>query len=173
MRKFCTLIISTMIALTFLLNGCATNKMAVDLVNYVNQGVLNIADLERISLEKYASVVGENYTTDKKVLDMLKEEVVPIYGRFLDGLREITPQENEVKMLHGIYIRGAESLYEGFKMKVLGIERNDEGIIRMANEKIEKGAAENQKWRSEIMAMYEKHGVADEKELEKAESSKE
>ena len=55
-------------------------------------------------------------------------------------------------------------------MKLLGIERNDTAIIRMANEKIEKGAAENAKWRTEIMAMYEKHGVADEKSADPGET---
>ena len=147
----------------FSIVGCAANPIAVDLAGYVNQGVLNIAELESASLERYASVTGANYTDDKKAYETLNNEVIPLYGRFLDNLKKITPAEDEVKKLHSIYIRGAEMLYQGFRMKALGIEKNDPAIIRMANEKIEQGAAENARWRSVIMAMYKKYGVAEDK----------
>ena len=38
-----------------------TGPAASDIVNYVNQGILAIAELEEKSLESYASVTGKNY----------------------------------------------------------------------------------------------------------------
>jgi hypothetical protein len=137
-----------------------TGPAAKDLAEYINQGILRIAELERRSLESYASVIGENYTTDKRVYEELKDFVIPTYKRFVDELKNIRPENEEVMSLHGIYIRGAELIYEGFKAKMMGIENNDEGIIIMANEKIEMGRDEIERWNLERIELYKKHGVA-------------
>ncbi|MBN1103278.1 MAG: hypothetical protein JXL84_07695 [Deltaproteobacteria bacterium] len=151
--------------------GCATNKVAKDLAGYVNQGVLRIAELERVSLEKYAAVTGPNYRSDRKIYETLRDEVLPLYKRFLQGLRDLRPETREVIDLHGIYIVGAESLYEGFREKMAGIAQGDENIIRAANAKIEKGRLENERWRNELLALGEKHGLrVDKKEQQKGDT---
>ena len=144
-------------------------KVPLDLVNYVNQGLLNIAELEKRSLEQYSSVIGENFTTEERVYKALKDDVIPLYKRFVDLLREISPKTKEVRKVHRIYIRGAEFLYDGFKLKMLGLEKKDNDIVIMANKKIEKGREEVKRWRLELIELYKKHGVAE----EKAEDSKE
>jgi hypothetical protein len=144
--------------------GIATGSAAKDLVNYVNQGILNIAELERKSLERYASVVGENYTTDQRLYEELRDFVIPVYKRFLDGLREIMPENDEIKALHAIYIQAAELMYDGFKTKMLGVENGSEDIIIQGNEKIEKGRDEAARWRMELIELYKEHGVAEIKE---------
>jgi len=150
--------------LCFFLVGCATDKVAQDLVDYVNLGVLNIAELEKQSLERYASVTGKNYTTDERVYEALKVNVIPQYKHFLDSLRQIRPKTEEVNKLHGVYVRGAEYLYRGFKSKMLGLEKKDAYVIRAANEKIEKGRVENEKWRNMLIDLNKKHGVVEQKE---------
>ena len=143
--------------------GCGlTDPVRRDLANYVNQGILNIAELEQKSLQRYASVTGPNYTADERVYEALRDDVVPLYKRFLDGLMQIRPETDDVKKLHRIYIIGAEQLHEGFKEKMYGIELQNEAVILSANSKIERGAAENVKWRQELFALAEKHGLAKE-----------
>jgi hypothetical protein len=93
--------------------------------------------------------------------------VIPIYERFFNELREINPDEEEVKRVHGRYIRGAERLLNGFKMKMKGIENKDEMMILGANKAIEQGSNEIQQWREELLALCAKHGVAPEKKKEK------
>ncbi|MBW1766026.1 MAG: hypothetical protein JRJ65_03125 [Deltaproteobacteria bacterium] len=161
------LAISLIMAVCSFMFGCAINKGAEELVNYANQGILNIAELERKSLARYTSVIGENYTTDQGVYNALMDEVIPVYKRFLDGLREIHPMNEDIKKVHGIYIRAAESLYSGFKTKMVGIETKNERIIKQANEQIEKGRKENLRWRLELIELYKKYGVAEMKEEEK------
>ena len=140
---------------------CATDKVALELVEYVNQDILSIAELEKRSLERYAAVTGKNYTSDQKVHDALKDYVIPNYKRFRDLLRNIRLQSEALKNLHRIYIHGTELLYSGFRAKLAGLEKKDETLIRAANEKIEKGRIENERWRKELMALYERHGVAE------------
>jgi hypothetical protein len=162
MRKGYRLIAGFLFFFSCFLPGCATDKVARDLADYVNLGVLGIAELEQKSLTQYASVTGGNYTTDDRVLETLRDHVIPLYKRFLDGLRNLRPQTEEVKQLHKIYIFSAESLYEGFREKLVGIETKDENIIRSANAKIEKGRAENERWRKELGTLAEKKGLKEE-----------
>jgi hypothetical protein len=165
--------IALMFIIFFFISGCAFNRVgggiitgsaAKDLVNYTNQGLLRIAELEKRSLERYASVIGENYTTDQRVYEELRDFVIPVYKRFLDGLRDIRSENEEIKRVHAIYIQAAELVYEGFKTKMLGIENGNEDIIIQGNEKIEKGRGEVERWRLELTELYKKHGVAEIKE---------
>jgi hypothetical protein len=166
-------VIASIFLICLWITGCASNLVgsgivagsdAKDLVNYANQGILNIAELERKSLERYASVVGENYTTEKRVYEELRDFVIPVYKRFLDGLRGIMPENEDIKRVNAIYIQAAELMYDGFKTKMLGIENGSEDIIIQGNEKIEKGRNESTRWRMELIELYKKYGVAEIKE---------
>jgi len=163
MKRKTLCIMAALVTLAVLAFGCAIDPVRRDLADYVNQGILNIAELEKKSLEKYASVTGKNYTTDERVYLTLKQEVIPLYGRFLKGLRNIRPKTDEVKKLHRLYLQGAESLYEGFKEKMYGLEIKNENIILAGNQKIEKGRVQNERWRKELLALAKKHGLKQKK----------
>jgi hypothetical protein len=153
-----TILIFTL-ALACVSTGCATDKVALDLTNYLNQGVLNIAELEEKSLAHYASVTGTHYKDDQTAYEALRDYVIPLYKRFVRGLRAIHPETEEVRNLNRIYIDGADSLLEGFKLVMLAIETQDGSLIRPANEYLEKGRLENERWRKELIALADKHGV--------------
>ena len=141
--------------------SCATDRSAMDLVEYVNQDILDIAQLEQKALESYASVTGKNYTKDEKVYEALKNDVIPHYGQFIDLLNDINPKTRDVRELHGIIVRGTEYLYNGFKTKMSGIEKKDKYLIREANRQIEKGRAETDKWRKKLEDLCKNYGVAE------------
>jgi len=147
------------LALACVSAGCATDKVALDLTNYLNQGVLNIAELEEKSLARYASVTGSNYKNDQTTYEALRDYVIPLYKRFIRGLRALQPETEEVRSLNRIYIDGAESLLEGFKLVMLAIDTQDASLIRPANEYLEKGRLENERWRKELIALAGKHDV--------------
>jgi hypothetical protein len=147
------------LALACACTGCATDKVALDLTNYLNQGVLNIAELEEKSLARYASVTGNNYKDDQTTYEALRDYVIPLYKRFIRGLRALQPETQEVRDLNRIYIDGADSLYEGFKLILLAIETKDGSLIRPANDYLEKGRLENERWRKELIALAGEHGV--------------
>jgi len=155
--KIITLIFS--LALASVSGGCATDKVAIDLTNYLNQGDLNVAELEEKSLARYASVTGSNYKNDQTTYEALRDYVIPLYKRFIRGLRALQPETEEVRSLNRIYIDGAESLLEGFKLVMLAIDTQDASLIRPANEYLEKGRLENERWRKELIALAGKHDV--------------
>ena len=143
-----------------LLAGCAKDFAALQITAYVNQDILNIAELEQYALAQYAAVTGKNYASDQAVSKTLRESVIPYYGRFVDELRAIQPQNDELKNLHGIYYQGADLLYRGFKMKLAGIEAQDALIIRSANQQITAGRLKTEQWRQELLLLYRKYDVA-------------
>ena len=154
-----------------LISGCSSGKnytggklvsgpAAADIVNYVNQGIFSIRELEMKSLERYESVTGENATTDKKLFETLRDFVVPTYKRFVTDLKNIPVKNKEVRQLHAIYIKAAESNLEGFQTIMVGSEKNDVTIIKQGNKKLEEGRKGIEKWNTELNELCKKNGVA-------------
>jgi hypothetical protein len=165
-------ILGIFLSIIFLFGSCAANKgvtskTTVNLVNYTNQGILMIAELEQKSLARYASVTGENYTTDQRVYDELNSFIIPNYMRFVDGLRAIKPEDKEIIEVHAIYVNAAELMYRGFNAKMAGIEKNDEALILEANKNIEKARDESARWRLALIELYKKYGVTEKAALGK------
>ena len=143
----------------FFFAGCATDKVGFELAEYVNQGILGISQLETKALERYAAVTGINYTTDQALYEALKNDVIPLYGRFVDLLKQIRPQTDQVRQLHVVYIDGAEKMYKGFKTILLALEKKDESLMEGANAQIENGRMKTEKWRAQLLILYQAHGV--------------
>ena len=104
--KYSTCIYLIFVIFFIAFSGCASDKnntgsklvsgpAASDIVNYVNQGLIAIAELEQKSLESYASVTGENATTNRKLFETLRDFIVPTYKRFVTGLKKILEQPDK------------------------------------------------------------------------------
>jgi len=123
--------------------------------NYVNRDILGIAELEAAAWEQYNAVVGENYTSDTAVFEALETDVIPIYERFFDLLQQIEPEDPEISQLHALYIRGANNVLNGFRIKMRGIEDRNEEMIIAGNQQISDGAEQTYQWREQLFGMYE------------------
>ena len=110
--------------------------------------------------ERFVLVTGKNFTTKKALHETLRDQVIPNYKRFLEGLRGIYPEQDEMKRLHGIYVRGAGLIYDGFKIKMLGLEKKDGSLLMLSNDKIRQGLVETETWRKELLALCVKYGVS-------------
>ena len=151
--------LSSVLVLFFLL-GCATDPVRGDLAEYLNHGVMHLAELEQKALERYNAVTGSNYTSDENVYNALKDHVIPLYRRFLEGLRNLRPDTIEVHDLNRLYVQAAQSMYEGFKLKMVGLEERETNIIIAGNRKIEEGRIQTEKWRNELTALAKEHDLA-------------
>jgi hypothetical protein len=151
------------VGLNMTMVGCAGRQLSdavgPDLVQYTNQGILSIAVLEKEALADYAAVIGPNYISDEKVLKSLKDSVIPKYKDFLSMLGQVKTQTEEVARLHRLYVNGAEKMFEGFRLKLMGLERNDARTIQSANQIIENGRLETEQWRENLKNMYVTYGV--------------
>ncbi len=161
----------TCICIIFLMPGCSSGKKitggkltagpaAADIVNYVNQGIIALSELEQKALERYASVTGENATTDRRLYEALRDFVIPTYKRFVQGLNDISPENAEVRQVHNIFISGAESTLEGFQAIMIGSKTGDNTVIKQGNKKLEEGRIKTEQWKNALQELYKKHGVA-------------
>ena len=160
MKKIRILIASFLLGLCILTYSYADEKVAMDLVEYVNQGILNIGEMETKSLEKYSAVIGKNYTTDEAVYMALKDDVIPLYKRFYLALREIRPGTDEVMKLHQIYVRGVKDINERFRLKKLGLQSRNNSVVEMDHKKIEAGSEHVKESKNQLLELCKKHGVA-------------
>jgi hypothetical protein len=78
--------------LSAVLIGCATDPVAIDLTSYVNQGLLQIAELEQKSLERYALVTGPNSKPDEEVYAALNDQGHPSIHEIPQG-----PSKNQAR----------------------------------------------------------------------------
>lgn len=152
-------LLSSALALFFLF-GCATDRVSTDLAVYLNQGVMNLAELEQKSLERYAAVTGDNYTSDESVYHALRDQVIPLYRRFLEGLRALRPETDEVRFLNRMIVEAARAMYDGFKLKMVGIEQNEISMINAGNQKIDEARIRIEKWQMELVGLANRHGLA-------------
>ena len=136
-----------------------TNPARMDLASYINHDIIRIAEMETESLKRYNEVTGENYTSDSVLAEALQKDIIPVYRRFLELLRSIDPQTEDVKNLHKIYIDGAEYTYRGLEEILGGVKLKDIDMIRAGNKKIEKGRVENEKWREKLIMLYNKYDI--------------
>jgi hypothetical protein len=137
------------LAVAFLCS-CTGGRMSKNMVVYVNQDIMNISQLEILALKHYSSVTGDHYTSDQKLCSVLKNDVIPLYKRFYALLREISPEDPELKRVHMIYVQGAGEILNGFKAKRIGLEKQDDGLIRLANRQIEEGGKTVAEWRMKL-----------------------
>lgn len=147
----------TPLCLLLLAAGCAHDTVAPQLVSYVNQDILHISSLEHKAFTAYLSVTDKNYTSEKAVYEMLKNEVIPTYSRYLHLLKKVESSSDEISQLHQTYIRGAELIDRGFKNKLLGIEKKDIGLIHIANDELNRGEKITEKWRKNLEEMRKQH----------------
>ena len=159
MTSFAIVLFAQLFFLFIISTGCAEKNIAPDLVGYVNHGILDISSLETEALQKYASVTGNNYTSDSAVYETLKNNVIPVYNTFLEMLKKIRAQTDEVRQLHAIYVQGAEKMYKGFVAKKQAIESKNELKLTYANGQIEKGRAETERWRGKLLELCNSYGV--------------
>ena len=104
------------LCLLLILGACSGDPVQKDLLNYVNTELPKVASLETEAVDAYASVSGENYSTDSAMYYTIKQTVLPKYEEFNTKLNTIQPSTPEVKAMHQEYINAAGDQMEAFKL---------------------------------------------------------
>ena len=142
------------------LSSCS-NEVSDDLLDYINKQLPKVADNESEAVELYESVSGDNYTDDERMYSVIKNDVVPIYKKFIDGLKSISSEikTEEVQKVHQQYIEAASLQYDGFLLILSAIETQDPNQITKANEKLNKGTDLLDEYNSDLEKLCKKNNV--------------
>lgn len=120
-------------------SGCMYSKVTKDILNYVNNQLPPLAELEDVSVRAWESVSGDNYIDDETMYDTLEKTILPQYSDFVTKLKAITVETPELQEVHNLYIKGATSQLEAFQTVKKAIEEENDSLIDVANEKLTSG----------------------------------
>lgn len=142
-----------------ILSGCFNDPIQDDLLNYVNSDMKTAYELEKKAVSAYESVTGTNFSNDQVLYDTLQNEVIPTYEQFIKELKAIKVETDELKKIHAIYIKGAETQYRAFKVIIEALENQDPALIEEANAILEQGRNQISDYQNKLDQLAEEHNV--------------
>jgi len=145
-----------------ILAGCGSNPVQDDLIHYINEEVLPLADEENAITGAYESVTGENYVDDESLYAEL-ETLIPKYRDYVAKIEEINPETDEVKELHELYIAASNKQYNAMVQISAALENQDVNLVSEANGKLDEARSGMREYRNRLEALAKEHDVEFEK----------
>lgn len=142
-----------------ILSGCFKDPIQDDLLNYVNSDMKTAYELEKKAVTAYESVTGPNFSNDQLLYDTLQNEVIPTYEQFIKELKAIKVETDELKKIHAIYIKGAETQFQAFEVIIEALENQDPALIEEANAILEQGRNQISDYQSKLDQLAKEHNV--------------
>lgn len=158
MKIFKNLIVIGALILSLGLTACS-DPVQDDLINYINNELSKIAELDERIASGYESVSGENYVDDYTTYTEISDNALPLLIELIDKLEDISPQTEEVRGLNEKLIERYSVSHSGMILLLSAIEKKDSSIIVEANEKFDKGKRLQREFDAELEALCEKHDV--------------
>ncbi|WP_147534772.1 hypothetical protein [Bacillus marasmi] len=147
-----------------LLSGCLKDPIQEDILNYVNSELSQAHKLEKKAVTAYESVTGANFTNDQALYDALQNEVIPTYKQFLQELKAVKIETEELEKIHDIYIKAAETQLEAFEVIIQALENQNPVLINQANDMLEQGRNQISDYQKKLDNLAQEHNVNLEKE---------
>ncbi len=142
-----------------ILAACSTDPVKKDLITYVNDGMLPLAQDEKAVTDKYESVTGDKYTDDLTLYNTLKDNIIPEYTKFVDKLEAVKTETPEVRALHETYIKAASTQKEAFITMVDALDKQDLNLVNESNAKLSEGRKLFRDFQEQLNTLAKKHDV--------------
>lgn len=153
-----------LLATVVLLTACS-NPTQKALIEYSNNQLGGIADLETKALAAYSSVQGANYTTDSVMYFTVKDKVLPDYEKFCDGLNKIQTEikDEKVKELNQIYIDASHAQKKAFNVLLDALYKSDANLVTEANKDLAEAREDLNKWTEKYNSLCKEYNVVHKK----------
>ncbi len=158
MRKSIYVII--LFILIFITTSC-TNPVKDDLLNYINQSLPEISSLENEAISAFENTISNKQKSNEDIYIVLTESVIPKYTQFVEKLKEITLNTEEVSKTHKIYIKGAEKQLEALTLLKQGFDNSDEmnEIINKSNSLLNESKKYMEVYKDQIIQLVKKYKI--------------
>ncbi|WP_084543943.1 hypothetical protein [Paenisporosarcina indica] len=140
------------------LAGCG-NQVQDDLLNYINNDMSSIIDLETKAISEYESVTGSNYTNDEDMYLHLIEVVLPAYQILIEEAEAIDPDTPEVIQVHELYLEATNTQYNAIIKVLAALEAQDYDLISDANHMLSEGRSEMRNFIKSVQQLAEENNV--------------
>ncbi|MDV2887180.1 hypothetical protein RYX45_18505 [Alkalihalophilus pseudofirmus] len=152
MRK---IIISLILAM---LAGCGTSTTQEALINYTNEDLIPLIEIEDEATSRFNSI-GQHFTTDYDLAQRIEEEVIPLYEDLVTGLNNVNVQNEEIEEAHQIFLEGSMLQLEGMTKIVEAIQSNDQQMAEEAHRLLEQGEVLVTQFSNELSELYQAYNV--------------
>jgi len=140
-----------------LLTACTS--VQDDLTTYVDDTLPPLFKTESEVINKYDSVIGNNYVNDSVLYTTLIGEVIPEYNDFIDDLEHVEIETDEVQKVHDHFIKAAKTQEKGFEILKTAIEKQDSAEVEKANQKINEARTIVDTYRKELEKLADEEKV--------------
>ena len=129
------------IVLLMFLAGCVSSEKQDALLKYLNEDLVEIAEIETAMLESYGSVSGNNYTDDADMYDELTMNTIELAKQLnikaVDVMNSLT--DENIMEVHKLYVEFTTKYISAFTLMLAALEEQDHKLIAEANEYIAEG----------------------------------
>ncbi|SHH96612.1 hypothetical protein [Desulfosporosinus lacus] len=165
MRKGLATIAILLISITMLIGCGKTDPVQEDLINYINNQMPTLLELQdKVSKEYEVSV--EKNVDDAAGAVKLKDVIIPASNELLTKAKAIIPATEEVRKVHSEYIEVITQQDESFKLLLQVFEagkNNDLTLMDTLNEKLKNISEKPNNYSTDLEALKKEHKVEDAK----------
>ncbi len=158
MKKIMVIISALLICFT-MLTACGSDPVQDDLINYINNQVPAMAVLENKVTTEYAAVKGDANADNATFAAKLKDVIIPANNELIAKAKATVPATEEVKKVHDKYITYATIQNEAFVVLLEAAQKNDEELVKTANEKLTDSEKISKEYLADIEALKKEHNV--------------
>jgi hypothetical protein len=127
----------------------------IDLIDYWNSKLMKIFDLEKVAMTSYNDIRQDLFKEES--INILTNKVIPIYGKFLEGLKNNPPNTKEVNKVHKLYIESATLMYEALGDIETSAKQKNSMQLKQASGKIEEANEKMKQYIDALQKLREKH----------------
>ncbi|WP_226002755.1 hypothetical protein [Paenibacillus sp. BJ-4] len=157
MKKFSVLML--VLFCFSILAACSTDPVKKDLITYVNDGMLPLAQEEKTVTDKYTAATGNNYTDDVTLYNTLKDDIIPEYTKYVDKVEAVKTETPEVRAVHETYIKAVNTQKDALIMMLDALEKQDMGLVSEGNTKLTEGRKLLRDFNEQVNTLAKEHDV--------------
>ncbi len=145
--------------LFMLLSGCASDPVADDLTNYMNNQMQTVSKMQNAYLTLLNDLSNSEDNDVQTVSTKIKEEVLPSSDKLIAEAKKIVPATVELKNLHNKYIAAMTKQNKGLAMMLEGLENSNNETVTTGSKIITEANSEYALFIKELNALAKAHGL--------------
>lgn len=158
MKKILATILTLFICIS-MLAGCGTDPVQDDLINYINNQIKPIGELENKVTAEYSAIKLDSNATDESFATKLKDVIIPADSEVIAKAKATVPGTEEVSKVHSKYIAAATTKHEALLLMLDAAQKSDAELMKTANEKLTNSNNTMKEYLADLAALEKEHDV--------------
>ena len=159
MKKAVSLMLALVVA--FSLIGCGDSEKQEALLDYINNDLVEMGNIEGDLLASYESVTGDNYTSDLATYTEFTTNTAKLALELNDMAVEISGDitDEEILETHRIYMNYSNKFMNVINIMISAVENQDMALMTEANEKLNEANNLALDFKRELFKLAEEYDI--------------